>query len=153
MTPFPPEFVLFLVALGFGPFGFLIGYDFGKRARVPYANRPIIQFSQLVRDVAPVLVERRAGSYARLSWSQLSAAQWRALLTSTSEGELAGEGKPFSVPELRGVRDVLIGRGCAYWRSARSHSQGWELQPAMWRAIVRHTGGNLPLRTGARRGR
>ena len=56
--------------------------------------------------------------------------------TTTSESAWTGEGKPFSIDELRALRDWMITQGIARWKNDRAHGQGWELLPRS-RAIMR----------------
>jgi len=152
MVPYPPEFVLFLVC----GWGWLVTvplfYQAGKRAGEASAPRTVIRWGLELAELpgyapvavpAAVLVEREPGSYARFSWGTLTPAQWRALVESTAISRLCGSGRPFTRAELEQVRNLLIGRGCAEWRRPGYPEQGWDLRPAMRRAIVIHTGGRV----------
>lgn len=74
---------------------------------------------------------------------------------STSEKVWTGDGKPFSVDELRALRDWMIEQHIARWRNERAHDQGWELLPrarAIMRGLAKQEEFVTPLlSTGARK--
>ena len=112
-----------------------------------WAPLPLTVYNQLVDEIATEIADERIvtqvepRAFTRIEWTMLTAAQWRALWQSTATTHLAGAGRPFSRAELEQVRDLLIERGVAGWRDQTHRAQGWDLTPAMRRAIVKVTGG------------
>jgi hypothetical protein len=150
--PLATELVAILVALSGYPITYVLGYQMGRTS----APRRVVDFSNLVyaQQTAPApveLVRTEARTFTRLRWRMLTRAQWDALLRTTATNELCGAGKPFERKFFDATRNLLIARRVAFWRNAKTEKGGWDLTPAMRRAIAHHLGYALPHRKGADR--
>jgi len=69
---------------------------------------------------------------------------------SLSQAAWIGRGQPFSRSEYDALRDEMIRRGLAQWRSPGEPAQGWELL-ASGRAMLRHFASDAPTPPAAAR--
>ena len=139
----PDEFVVFIICGSANLLSFMLGVQTGRGLRPPAPVR-VVDWARFNLELAPVpapaLVERAPGSYARFRWDMLTPAQWSALLRTTATNALCGEGLPFERGQFEQVRSLLIRLELAAWRDAAHHGKGWELGPALARAIAERLG-------------